>query len=443
MNLIKKFLINGFIITITSFVLRCIAMFFNSYISQKIGTEALGLYGLVMSVYSFAITIALSGINLATTKIVSEELAVGNINNSHKIVKKALIFSLLFGSLASILLISFAPIICNKWLHNKISCVPFYIISISLPFISMSSCLTGYFTAVRNSIKPSCDQILEQLMKITFISLLLNYFMPCGLEYICISLILGNIISEILSFIFIYTLYKFDKRKYLNNRSSKDFFEKRLLKIIIPVGLTSFIRSGLSTIKQVLIPLGFEKNGNTYSEALSNYGLISGMALPLVLFPNIVILAFSSLLIPEFSEFNARHESARIYRNSNRTIKYSLYFSIIIAFLLFVFSDEFSILMYKTNIVSKYVKILAPLVPFMYIDSVIDAILRGLNKHVEVLKINILDLITSILLILILIPKLGIMGFIIMIYYSEIMNFTLSYWTLRKTILTIWDVSQL
>ena len=99
--------------------------------------------------------------------------------------------------------------------------------------------------------------------------------------------------------------------------------------------------------------------------------------------------------------------------------------------------------MYKTNIVSKYVKILAPLVPFMYIDSVIDAILRGLNKHVEVLKINILDLITSILLILFLIPKLGIMGFIIMIYYSEIMNFTLSYWTLRKTILTIWDVSQL
>lgn len=436
MHLVKKFIINGLIATITSLILRCIGMYFNSYISQKIGTEALGLYGLIMSVYSFAITIALSGINLATTKVVSEELAIGNINNSHRIVKKGIIFSLLFGSLASILLIIFSPFICEKWLQNKISCVPFYIIAISLPFISMSSCLNGYFTAVRNAIKPSCEQILELLMKITFITFLLNFFMPCSLEYICISLILGNIISEIISFGFIYLLYKLDKRKFLNAQRSKVFFEKRLLKIIIPVGLTSFIRSGLSTIKQVLIPLGFQKHGNTYSEALSNYGLISGMALPLVLFPNIIIIAFSGLLIPEFSEFNTRHETKRIYRNAKKALKISLYFSVITAFFLFIFANESSILMYKTTTVTKYVKILAPLIPFMYIDSVIDAILRGLDKHVEVLKINILDLVTSILLILILIPKFGIIGFIIMIYYSEILNFTLSYLTLRKTLLS-------
>ena len=287
---------------------------------------------------------------------------------------------------------------------------------------------------MRNTVKPAADQILEQIMKVTLISLLLNYFMPCGLEYICISLILGNIISEILSFIFLYTLYKFDKREFQRFKSSKDFFEKRLLKITIPVGLTSFIRSGLSTIKQVLIPLGFEKNGNTYNQALSNYGLISGMALPLVLFPNIIILAFSSLLIPEFSAFNTRHENERIIKNAKKVIKYSLYFSTIIAIFLFVFADEFSYFMYKTTSVSLYVKLLAPIVPFMYIDSVVDAILRGLNKHVEVLKINIIDLISSIILILILIPKIGIWGYIGMIYYSEILNFCLSYKTLVKAI---------
>ncbi len=287
---------------------------------------------------------------------------------------------------------------------------------------------------MRNTVKPATDQILEQIMKVTLISLLLNYFMPCGLEYICISLILGNIISEILSFIFIYTLYKFDKRELQRFKPSKDFFEKRLLKITIPVGLTSFIRSGLSTIKQVLIPLGFEKNGNTYNQALSNYGLISGMALPLVLFPNIIILAFSGLLIPEFSAFNTRHETKRIIKNAKKVLKYSLYFSTITAILLFIFANEFSYFMYKTTSVSLYVKILAPIVPFMYIDSVVDAILRGLNKHVEVLKINILDLVSSIILILILIPKIGIWGYIGMIYYSEMLNFCLSYKTLARAI---------
>ena len=94
MKLIKTFFINGIILTITSLILRCIGIFFNSYVSQKIGTEAIGLYGLIMSIYGFAITISLSGINLATTKIVAEELAVNNIENINKIVKKCLIFSL-------------------------------------------------------------------------------------------------------------------------------------------------------------------------------------------------------------------------------------------------------------------------------------------------------------------------------------------------------------
>lgn len=145
MRLIKTFLINGIILTLTSLVLRCISMFFNSYISQKIGSEAVGLYGLVMSIYGFAITIALSGINLATTKIVAEEIAIGNIGNIKKVVRKCLIFSIFFSCLGSFLLITFAPFICKTWLHNKISSVPFYIISISLPFISMSSCLTRIF----------------------------------------------------------------------------------------------------------------------------------------------------------------------------------------------------------------------------------------------------------------------------------------------------------
>lgn len=157
---LKKFFINGIILTLTSLILRCIGMFFNSYISQKIGAEAVGLYGLVMSVYFFAITIALSGVNLATTKIITEEISNTkpiNYENIKKIIRKCLIFCLIFSGFSSFLLIISAPLICKTWLHCKITPVPFYIISISLPFISMSSCLSGYFTALRNAIKPASD----------------------------------------------------------------------------------------------------------------------------------------------------------------------------------------------------------------------------------------------------------------------------------------------
>lgn len=298
----------------------------------------------------------------------------------------------------------------------------------------MSSCISGYFTAVRNSIKPACDQIFEQVLKVALISLLLNYFMPSGLEYICISLVLGNIISEICSFFFIYTLYAFDKRKYNKYKSTNSFFEKRILNITIPVGLTSCIRSGLSTLKQVLIPLGFEKYGNSCEKALSNYGLISGMSMPLVLFPNIIVLTFSNLLIPEFTEFNTCSDYSKIEKISKTILKYTTFFSLLISVLLFIYAEKLSYFMYKTTDVAIYIKLLAPLVPFMYIDNVVDAILKGLDKQVAVLKINILDLFTSILLIFIIIPKFGIMGYIFIIYFSEILNFSLSFNTLSKCI---------
>lgn len=433
MKLIKTFLINGIIVTITSLILRCIGLFFNSYISQKIGAEAVGLYGLVMSIYGFATTMALSGINLATTKIISEEIAIGNINNIKNIIRKCLFFCILFSGISIITLVLLAPFICKVWLHNKISTLPFYIISISLPFISMSSCLSGYFSAIRNTIKPSSVLIIEHLLKAILISIFLNHFMPCGLEFICISLILGNVISEIISFIFIYSLYKLDEKRHIILRQYENSFAKRILSITIPVGLTSFIRSGLSTIKQILIPIGFEKNGNTCEQALANYGLISGMAMPLILFPNTIVLAFSTLLIPEFSQFNVKKEYVRIRKNTKKILKYTLLFSILTSILIFIFSPQLSMLLYKSTNVILYIKLISPLIPIMYIDNIVDAILKGLDKQVTVLKINIIDLLTTILLIFIIIPKFGIIGYIFTIYFSELLNFTLSYRTLYKT----------
>lgn len=434
MKPIKTFFLNAIILTITSLIIRCIIMFFNSYISQKIGAEAVGLYGLVMSIYSFAITISLSGINLATTKLIAEEIAIGKIQNAKKIVNKCFLFCIIFSGIAIFLLITLSPLICKTWLHGKISIKPFYLISISLPFLSMSSCLTGYFTAMRNSVKPASNQILEQLLKVTLISNLLNYFMPCGLEYVCISLILGNVISEILSFAYIFYLYKLDEKKLPKIKNDNTFFENRIMKITIPVGLTSFIRSGLSTIKQILTPLGFEKNGNSCEQALANYGLVSGMAMPLILFPNIVILAFSNLLIPEFAELNYRAQNTKIKSTTKLIIIFSLVFSIIVSVLIFTFATKLSNIVYKSTNVIIYIKLLAPIIPVMYLDSVVDAILKGLDQQVAVLKINIIDLITSIILTLTIIPLLGINGYIFIIYFSEILNFILSFSTLRKTI---------
>ena len=94
MKRIKKFFINTIILVFSSVLLRLIAMFFNIYITNKIGEEALGVFQLIMSVYLFAITFACSGINIASTKIIAEELAIGNKTSIKKITSKCIFISL-------------------------------------------------------------------------------------------------------------------------------------------------------------------------------------------------------------------------------------------------------------------------------------------------------------------------------------------------------------
>lgn len=409
MKKIRFFLVNGIILTCTSLILRTIGMFFNIYISNKIGSESVGVFELVMSVYFFFITFSLSGINLACIRIVSEESAYGNDKNIKLATRKCLFFSLTFGLFSGLTLFIFAPYISSIFLHNKVSCFPFYVISLSLPFVAMSSCINGYFSAIRQVKKTAFVQIIEQIIKISIICFLFNLLAPESVDFAIISLVIGETISEACSFFILYFLYKLNQRRLEPTRSfSKHNFSKRILRISVPVAITSYIRSGLSTIKQLLIPLRLEKSGLSCKEALSQYGLINGMVFPLILFPNIIITTFSNLLVPEFSYYNTRGENGKMNKMLNLIFKYSFIFSFCIIGIFVCFSDSFSILFYNNIEISKYIKILCPLLVFMYLDSIIDSILKGLDKQVKVMGINILDLLTSITFIYFLLPIKGI-----------------------------------
>ena len=105
---LKLFILNGLVLTVISIFLQLIGVSFGVYISNKIGDEAVGLYQLLMSTYSFGITLALSGINLACVRIVSEELAKNSFGSIKKVITKCLIYSLFFGSLTFLLFCIFA-----------------------------------------------------------------------------------------------------------------------------------------------------------------------------------------------------------------------------------------------------------------------------------------------------------------------------------------------
>ena len=428
MRTIKILFFNTIILLLSSIILQIINMFFSIFISNTIGEEAVGVFSLVMSVYMFGITLASAGINISTTRVVSEELACNNELGAKNIAKRCLLFSIIFGIGASLIFFLLADFITSRCLHSRISKNVIYLICLALPFISMSSAVNGYFIAVRRVYKNAVAKFGEEFVKIFCTAIFLKSFMPDRIDYACFSLILADVISEITSFLHLYYLYVRDKRGTL----VESRYNKRILRITIPVALTSYLRSGLSTVKQLIIPYSLQKSGMNSSNSLIAYGIVNGMAMPIIMFPVSLVISFSTLLVPEFSRCYTQEKYSKIKVISAIILIGTFMFSIIISILIFVFSNQLSNWIYHRAEIAKYLRILSPLVIIMYLDIVIDSILKGLDAQVNVMGINIFDCLVSIAFIYFLVPILGFSGYIISIFISEIIDFSLSGYTLLK-----------
>lgn len=408
------------------------ALIFNIYISNQIGSEAVGVFSLVMAVYLFFITVATSGLNIAVTVIVSEKFALNKNQQAIKAIRTCIFFSLLLGIAAGGLILLFSNFITSKCLHNMVSSRPLFYIAIGLPFIAMSSCISSYFATIRKAYKNAISQVFEFTIKMFATIILLKINISNGVEAICISLILADVISEICSFTLIFILYIIDiKLKKLEDIRS---FGQRIniLKIAFPVAVTSYIRSGLSTLKQLIIPTQLEKSGISCSRALSQYGMINGMVLPVITFPTVFTDSYSMLLIPEFSTYVAQRNYKAINYIANKIFKITCAFTMCICSIFFIFSNDLGLAIYNNIEIGYYFKIFTPFIFFMYMDHIIDCILKGLNKQFGVMCCNILDLSITTCFIYFLLPVLGIKGYVLSIFFSEVLNFSISLFQLFK-----------
>ena len=430
----KIFIVNGIILTSSSLLIRGAGLIFNIYVANKVGQEAIGIFSLVMSVYTFAITFATSGISLACTCIVSEEFAKNNFEKGLKAVKTCIFFALILGITASILLFLFAHIISGNWLKGNVSNLPIYSISLGLPLISISAVIGGYLTSIGKSYKSAFAQCVELTVKIIATYFLLRFSINKGIDAICTSLIIGDVISEFFSFLLNLIFYFVEKRKFKPSRGYHKDLNIKIFKIAFPVAITSYIRSGLSSLKHFLIPIRLQASGLNYSLAISKYGLINGMVMPVLMFASFFVTSFSGLLVPEYARLLAGKNFNRMKTVCSKIFTITFSFSFLIAGIFLFFSNELSLLIYKNLEIAIYLKIFSLLIIFMYIDNVIDGILKGVGSQFGVMVINICDLLITICIIYFVVPFLGTNGYIFSIFVSEIFNFTASFILLKNKI---------
>ncbi len=429
------FIKNALILTASSLILRFIGIIFKVWLAQKIGSEGMGLYQLVFSVYVLASTFAISGTSTAVTRLVSEELAVGSKKGTLKILKRAIQISLII-AFASVLVMFLGANFIGETILGDMRTIPaLKILPISLPFIAVTSCLRGYFIARRKATPNALSQIFEQAVRIVIIFVLITKFGKDGLTASCFAVILGDAVAEILSCACLYLQYLCDK-KNLNRLSGRErppvSVVKQILHISVPITSGRYLNSALRTVENILVPKNLAKFPNSNANALSQFGMIKGMALPLLFFPSAILNAVSTLLIPEISEAVALKKSYIVKSACERIFKITSLVGLLFGSIFFVAGGEIGLLVYKDQDVGFLLRALSPIVPLMYLDSICDGILKGLDQQTFTFRTAISDSSIRIILISIFLQKTGLTGFIFIMYFSNLLTCFLNVGRLLK-----------
>lgn len=426
----KLFIRNGLIMTGAALLMRSLGMMLRVFLAGAAGSSGMGSWQLLLSVYAFFAIAATSGITITVTRIVGEKTAVGRTPQACYAAVRLASFASFFGGASGTLLLLLSDFISSWLLHDPGTAPALRILSFCIPFMSFSAAVRGYFSAGRKIGRITAEQLIEQLTEIIICIAAFRIYNPTSTAGICACAATGTVAAEIISFFYSAAIILSDLKKQNAPLEKYTHLTGDVLPVFIPCTANSALRSGLSAVENMLIPWGLAAYGLCGQSALSQYGFISGMAMPVIVFPSVFILPFASLIIPEMSQANALGRHNGIRHMAERMFSAAMLFSVPVTVIMIYFSGELGLALYGSSEAGHYIAVLAPVIPFMYLDSCVDGMLKGLDRQTDYFLCNLLDSIIRVALAFFLIPKMGIAGIIAIILFSEILNTGLSLWRL-------------
>ena len=438
----ENLILGTLILTVATTITRIVGFVFRIYLANVLGAEGIGLYQLILSFYMLMVTLSTSGIRIAVSRLMSEELALHHYSNAKRVLNQSILLSLFTGFFAAFLMYYFANYVGVNILKDERTVLSLLYLVPSLPLIAVSSCYKGYFYAVGKVTKPASAQVLEQIIRVFVIFSIMNYYLPKGLGYGCAAVSIGMTIEEIFSFIYIWFLYVFERKPYSNKSKTKsDNMIFKILGIAVPLSATAYVNSILRMVENILIPSRLILYGTSTINAMSLYGMIKGMVLPLLFFPSSFLTSLASILIPSVAGDNAISNEKKVTYTLSKVLHFTTLSGILVVSIFLCFPNEIGMAVYNDTQVGIMLKIISFVCPFMYLNMVISSMLNALGEQVSSFKINIIESVVKISIIYFLIPIYGFNAYLFALFITTLLNTILYLIRLLQVSCIIFDIS--
>ncbi|WP_083443517.1 stage V sporulation protein B [Ornithinibacillus contaminans] len=437
----QTFLQGTLILIFAGMITRFLGFINRLVVARLMGEEGVGLYMMALPTFFLVMTLTQLGLPVAISKRVAEAEA----QHDHAKVKKILVVSIIITSLSSIIftavMIVAAPFIATTLLTDERTVYPLIAISPIIPIVAISSVLRGYFQGKQNMKPQSYAQVIEQIVRISFVALFVHLLLPYGVEFAAAGAMFSVILGEFVSLL--YMIYQFKRKKTIRIRyrffsylKSSGQTVKELFSIALPSTGSRIISSFSYFLEPIIVAHSLALAGLTTVMATKQYGELTGFVLPLLALPTFITQSLSVALVPNISEAEAMSNNRLIHYRIHQSIRISFASGAISTVVLAIFAIPILSFMYGTSNASTMLVFMAPFYILLYIQSPLQAALQALDLAKPAMWNSLIGALIKFFVLFILASNedFGIMGVAIAMSVSVVLVTFLHLAALKKTI---------
>lgn len=422
----KSIFYNALLLTGANLMMRGVTMAFHVYLVGRIGAGGIGLLTLVNTVGTMTVTVGGMGSRVATTCLVAEEYGFRRMDGVQRAMRACLWYALLCSFLAGLLTSRLSEWMALHWLGDARTASSIRLLGLTLPLSCIWSVLGSYFTATGRVGRLVTVQFADRLVDIAATAALLAFWSGSDVERGCLSITGGSAVGTAFSVLVLYIMYRRDRRGVRNESAAKKPILRRLLGLTLPLSVSDSLRAGLNTAEQFLIPWGLRQYGSSGEDAIASYGVIHGMVFQVLMFPACVLNAVADLLVPELSHRVATGDRVRICHVVRQCLHWGLIFAAAVAGILWLIAAPLTDRLYHNAEAGIWLRQFAPLVFLLYMDTIVDGMLKGLLQQVHSARYNTITSVMDVAFLFILLPRWGLGGYFITFTVTHAFNFYLS-----------------
>ncbi|MHC1683741.1 MAG: stage V sporulation protein B [Clostridiaceae bacterium] len=437
------------ILSISNLTMGILRFIFSVILSNKLGSEGLGLYSLVMPIYDLFCCLTCGGLIAAISRKGAEFHSLKKYRNLIKVIKVTLVFDLIWSTIISLVVFFSSPLLATGIINDARAIYSLKLISPAIIFVSISNVLKGYFYSVNKAAIPAYIDIFEKFVRISVVLISVSLISHKDLTT-TVTVVYGSLLAgEAFSFLLLYIFYKSStsKLKYISSekRESSTQLIFDILVVFVPLCINSFLTSIIGTASTLILPRRLVAAGIGYKEALSMIGEFNGMAFAITFFPNIVIASMSTLLIPDISKFLTSKNYYELEKRVSQVIKISLFIGISTLIISLCIPTSLGKLFFGNDHLGPYIKAAALSAPFFYILSTSFGILSGLGRQKLILRNSIIISIVELVLLYILsgITSINIYGMAIAFIIMSMVGVVLNLYEINKFVNIHFSVTEI